>query len=86
MRARVLVRIMSPIHSLIYSFIHTEHLHSASSRELLGGAPDSSAAKKSSAQNSPMNVSNACACAFARHVIIDCERCVRVCLCASRDR
>jgi len=31
-----------------HSFIHTEHLHSASSRELLRGAPDSSTAKKSS--------------------------------------
>src|SRR6218665_1718414 len=31
-----------------YSFIHTEHLYSASSRELLKGAPDSSTAKKSS--------------------------------------
>src|SRR6218665_1348297 len=31
-----------------YSFIHTEHLYSASSRELLRGAPDSSTAKKSS--------------------------------------
>src|SRR6218665_3221585 len=31
----------------IHSFIHTEHLYSASSRELLRGAPDSSAAKKS---------------------------------------
>jgi|SRR6218665_3009459 len=30
------------------SFIHTEHLYSASSRELLRGAPDSSTAKKSS--------------------------------------
>ena len=29
------------------SFIHTEHLYSASSRELLRGAPDSSTAKKS---------------------------------------
>src|SRR6218665_554156 len=32
----------------IHSFIHTEHLYSASSRELLRGAPDSSTAKKSS--------------------------------------
>src|SRR6218665_3850552 len=32
----------------IHSFIHTEHLYSASSRELLRGTPDSSAAKKSS--------------------------------------
>ena len=30
----------------IHSFIHTEHLYSASSRELLRGAPDSSTAKK----------------------------------------
>ena len=30
-----------------HSFIHTEHLYSASSRELLRGAPDSSTAKKS---------------------------------------
>jgi len=30
------------------SFIHTEHLYSASSRELLRGAPDSSTAKRSS--------------------------------------
>src|SRR6218665_2019168 len=35
-------------HSFIHSFIHTEHLYSASSRELLRGAPDSSTAKKSS--------------------------------------
>ena len=34
------------------SFIHTEHLYSASSRELLRGAPDSSTAKKSSAKKS----------------------------------
>src|SRR6218665_3439249 len=34
--------------SFIHSFIHTEHLYSASSRELLRGAPDSSTAKKSS--------------------------------------
>src|SRR6218665_2214748 len=34
--------------SLFHSFIHTEHLYSASSRELLRGAPHSSAAKKSS--------------------------------------
>jgi len=33
---------------LIHSFIHTEHLYSASSRGLLRGAPDSSTAKKSS--------------------------------------
>src|SRR6218665_1460518 len=39
-------RVVSPI--FIHSFIHTEHLYSASSRELLTGAPDSSAAKKSS--------------------------------------
>ena len=32
----------------IHSFIHTEHLYSASSRELLRGAPYSSTAKKSS--------------------------------------
>jgi len=32
----------------IHSFIHTEHLYSVSSRELLRGAPDSSTAKKSS--------------------------------------
>src|SRR6218665_2094391 len=32
----------------IHSFIHTEHLYSASSRELLRGAPDSSMDKKSS--------------------------------------
>ena len=32
----------------IHSFIHTEHLYSASSRKLLRGAPDSSTAKKSS--------------------------------------
>src|SRR6218665_1324929 len=32
---------------VIHSFIHTEHLYSASSRELLRGAPDSSTAKKS---------------------------------------
>jgi len=31
-----------------YSFIHIEHLYSASSRELLRGAPNSSTAKKSS--------------------------------------
>ena len=31
----------------IHSFIHTEHLYSASSRELLRGAPNSSTAKKS---------------------------------------
>jgi len=31
-----------------HSFIHTEHLYSASSRELLKGAPDSSAAKMNS--------------------------------------
>src|SRR6218665_3315623 len=36
------------IDSFIHSFIHTEHLYSASSRELLRGAPDSSTAKKSS--------------------------------------
>jgi len=30
------------------SFIHIEHLYSASSRELLRGAPDSSTAKRSS--------------------------------------
>src|SRR6218665_657189 len=35
------------IHSFIHSFIHIEHLYSASSRELLRGAPDSSTAKKS---------------------------------------
>ena len=34
--------------AFIRSFIHTEHLYSASSRELLRGAPDSSTAKKSS--------------------------------------
>src|SRR6218665_2177589 len=34
--------------SLIYSFIHIEHLYSTSSRELLRGAPDRSTAKKSS--------------------------------------
>src|SRR6218665_955381 len=33
---------------LRHSFIHTEHLYSASSRELLRGAPDSSTAKKRS--------------------------------------
>src|SRR6218665_282653 len=33
---------------LIHSFIHIEHLYSASSRELFRGAPDSSTAKKSS--------------------------------------
>ena len=33
---------------VIHSFINTEHLYSASSRELLRGAPDSSTAKKSS--------------------------------------
>ena len=38
----------SLFHSFVYSFIHTEHLYSASSRELLRGAPDSSTAKKSS--------------------------------------
>ena len=38
--------IHSFIHSIIHSFIHTEHLYSASSRELLRGAPDSSTAKK----------------------------------------
>ena len=32
----------------IHSFIHIEHLYSASSRELLRSAPDSSTAKKSS--------------------------------------
>ena len=37
--------------SNIHSFIHTEHLYSASSRELLRGAPDSSTAKKSSLCN-----------------------------------
>src|SRR6218665_3853333 len=35
-------------YSFIHSFIHTDHLYSASSRELLRGAPDSSTAKKSS--------------------------------------
>src|SRR6218665_996481 len=35
-------------HSFIHSsFIHTEHLYSASSRELLRGAPDSCTAKRS---------------------------------------
>ena len=34
--------------TFIHSFIYTEHLYSASSRELLRGAPDSSTAKKSS--------------------------------------
>ena len=33
-------------HSFIHSFIHIKHLYSASSRELLRGAPDSSTAKK----------------------------------------
>jgi len=33
---------------LIDSFIHIEHLYSASSRELLRGAPNSNTAKKSS--------------------------------------
>ena len=33
-------------HRALYSFIHTEHLYSASSRELLRGATDSSTAKK----------------------------------------
>ena len=33
---------------LIHSFIHTEHLYSASSKEQIRGAPDSSTAKKSS--------------------------------------
>jgi len=32
----------------IHSFIHIEHLYSASSRELLRGTPGSSTAKKSS--------------------------------------
>jgi len=32
----------------IHSFIHIAHLYSASSRELLRGAPDSSTAKKRS--------------------------------------
>ena len=36
------------IFTFIHSFIHTEHLYTASSRELLRGAPDSSTAKKSS--------------------------------------
>ena len=36
------------IHSFIHSFIHIEHLYSASSRELLRGAPDSSTVKESS--------------------------------------
>src|SRR6218665_2087148 len=38
----------SSTYSFIHSFIHTEHLYSASSRELLRGAPDSSTSKKSS--------------------------------------
>ena len=37
--------------SWIHSFIHTEHLYSASSRELLRGASDSSMAKKSSLES-----------------------------------
>ena len=35
-----------PLKRLIHSFIHTQHLHSAPSRKLLGGAPNSSTAKK----------------------------------------
>jgi len=31
---------------MLHSFIHIEHLHSASSRELLRGAPDSSTLKR----------------------------------------
>ena len=34
-------------YSFTHSFIHIEHLYSASSRKLLRGAPDSSTAKKS---------------------------------------
>ena len=36
------------LHHQLHSFIHTEHLYSASSRGLLRDAPDSSTAKKSS--------------------------------------
>src|SRR6218665_1491548 len=44
-----LVKIVPSLHdSFINSFINIEHLHSASSRELLRGDPDSSTAKKSS--------------------------------------
>ena len=45
----LLVRFTDPLDILfIHSFIHIEHLYSASSRELLRGAPDYSTAKKSS--------------------------------------
>src|SRR6218665_2179426 len=49
--SRLFVQTLKVLHSFIHSFIHTEHLYSASSRELLRGAPDSSTAKKSSIWN-----------------------------------
>src|SRR6218665_2370703 len=39
---RVAFLVVSPVYICTHSFIHTEHLYSASSRELLRGAPDSS--------------------------------------------